>query len=196
MKTRHRLLAALAALTLITACSTAFNPLEKYQALEPVTVLEPPAVQSDSEAAQRGRYLVGILGCGTCHTDGALVGQPNPERRMAGSHTGIAYTSPFVDQRPGVVYPANLTPDRETGIGAWSRTQLVRMIQTGVNRHGARKLSVMPWPAYSKLASEDAEAIATYLMSLPPVSHKVPEPVFPGQKAKAPYVHFGTYRSQ
>ncbi len=197
MKTRHRLIAALGVLSLTVACTTTtFNPLEEYEALEPATILEPPAPRTASEAAERGRYLVGILGCSTCHTDGALAGQPNPERRLAGSRTGIAYTSPLVDQRPGVVYPSNLTPDNETGIGNWSRTQLVQMIQTGVNRHGTRKLSVMPWPAYSRLADEDAQAIATYLLSLAPVSHQVPEPVWPGQRAKAPYVHFGTYRSK
>ena len=115
---------------------------------------------------------------------------------MAGSRVGIAYTSPFEGGHPGVVYPSNLTPHRETGIGTWEQEQLVRMIQTGISRHGARRLPVMPWPAYAKLSQDDARDIATYLLSLPPVEHRVPGHVWPGQKARAPYVHFGTYRSK
>jgi hypothetical protein len=55
---------------------------------------------------------------------------------------------------------------------------------------------VMPWPAYRKLTTEDALAITAFLRSLPAVRHQVPANVEPGNKARAPYVHFGVYRSK
>jgi mono/diheme cytochrome c family protein len=139
---------------------------------------------------------VGLLGCGSCHSDGALVGNPVEGRLLAGSQTGIAFTSPFVDKNPGVVYPPNLTPDMETGLGTWSINQLVQMVRMGTTDHSARSIPVMPWPAFSNITSPDALAIAAYLKSLAPVRHQVPRNVAPGQKASAEFIHFGVYQSQ
>jgi len=68
--------------------------------------------------------------------------------------------------------------------------------QRSLSRHGTQTLLVMPWLNYSRLLPEDATAIAMYLKSLPPIEHQVPANVLPGQRATAPFVHFGTYRSQ
>jgi mono/diheme cytochrome c family protein len=176
-----------------------YNPLVDFEQLNPATVFatpEPDLGASEYTPGQvsRGRYLVGLLGCGSCHTDGALVGDPNPERLLAGSDTGIAYTSPFVDSNPGIVYPPNLTSDMATGLGSWTMERLVTMIRVGTTEHSARSLPVMPWPAYSSITREDALAIAAYLKSLPPVSHQVPRNVVEGEPAEAPYVHFGVYQ--
>ena len=54
----------------------------------------------------------------------------------------------------------------------------------------------MPSSIYSQLRSEDATAIAMYLKSLAPVRHEIPENVQPGERSKAPFVHFGVYRSK
>ena len=117
-------------------------------------------------------------------------------RQLAGSRTGIAYTSPFVDSNPGVVYAPNLTPDMETGLGSWTMDRLVDMIRLGTSSHGGTSLPVMPWPAFAGVTDEDAFAIAAYLKSLPPVRHQVPANVSPGQRASAPFVHFGVYQSR
>lgn len=200
MKLRYFQLAAV--IVLIAACSTARSPLEDYELQKPVTIMDAPApsvnaaASADPNRVERGRYLVELLGCGSCHTDGALIGEPNMDRRLAGSHVGIAYSDPLKHARPGIVYPANLTPDPKTGIGGWNDEQIIRVIRSGVDRAGRQHLSVMPWPAYGKLSDEDALAIAAYLRSLPPVEHLVPENVRPGAPAKAPYVHIGVYRSR
>lgn len=70
------------------------------------------------------------------------------------------------------------------------------MIRLGVNEHGSQTIPVMPWPAYANILEEDAQAIAMYLKSLPPVLHQVPENVRPGQRASAPFVHFGVYQTR
>lgn len=175
------------------------GPADDYELLQPTTIMDAPdaAPQSaDSAAVAHGKYMVELLGCGTCHTDGALVGMPRADRRLAGSHIGIAFSDPFTQSLPGVVYPANLTPDEKTGIGSWADDEIIRVIRSGVDRSGRQHLSVMPWPAYAKLSEEDARAIADYLRALPPVEHLVPENVEPGTKASAPFVHFGVYRSR
>lgn len=178
------------------------DPRKNYEELTPSTMLDAPPPQASQHAAEsdaaieQGRYLVELLACGTCHTDGALAGEPNFERRLAGSGVGIAYSNPLGDERPGIVYPANITPDDATGIGRWSRQQLIDAIRMGEGGHGARRLQVMPWQAYSKISEQDANAIAAYLENVAPVVHSVPASVEPGQKASSPYVYFGVYQSR
>lgn len=196
--------ASLIGMCLLAACATnsspdiGYNPLNEFEQLDPASIFatpEPvPSPDYSTEQLDRGRYLVGLLGCGSCHTDGSLVGAPDNNRLLAGSATGIAYTSPFVDEDPGVVYPANLTPDMETGLGAWTMERLVTMIRVGTTEHSASSIPVMPWPAYASITYEDALAIAAYLKSLPPVRHRVPGNIAPGDTASAPYVHFGVYQ--
>ena len=115
---------------------------------------------------------------------------------MAGSGVGIAISDPTSVRWPRVVFPSNLTPDRDTGIGDWTLEQLVTMLQSGVDRHGSRALPVMPWVSYARLSADDASAIAMYLKSLPAIEHRVPENTRAGQRTRAPYVHFGVYRNR
>lgn len=176
-----------------------YNPLEDFEQLDPATIFAMPDAQPSpnysTEQLQRGRYMVGLLGCGSCHTDGALVGNVNQSRLLAGSSTGIAYSSPFVDDFPGIVYPPNLTPDMETGLGSWTMNRLVQMIRVGTTDHSSRSVPVMPWPAFVNITEEDAFAMAAYLKSLTPVRHQVPSNVNRGERSSAPYVHFGVYQS-
>ena len=194
-----RLLTIFGGVTAITACSSYYNPLDDYEQLDPATILatpEPDPGNYPTELVDRGQYMVGLLGCGSCHTDGALVGAPVPGRELAGSSIGIAYSNPLAVARPGVLYASNLTPDMETGIGSRSLADLIRMVRLGVNEHGSQTIPVMPWPAYVNITEEDARAIAMYLKSLPPVRHQVPGNVRPGQRASAPFVHFGVYQTR
>lgn len=93
-----------------------------------------------------------------------------------------------------MVFPPNLTPDQDTGLGHWSETDIVMMLKAGEDRHGIRQSPVMPWAAYAQMSDEDARAIARYLKSLTPVSHKVPTNVRPGQPSDKPHVYFGIYQ--
>ena len=47
-----------------------------------------------------------------------------------------------------------------------------------------------------QVSDDDAWAIVSYLRSLDPVEHQVPTDVPVGSRARAPYVHFGVYRSK
>lgn len=177
-------------------------PLDDYQEVQPVTTSDAPSPQPGQSAPGRreravhGEYLVELLGCGTCHTDGALIGAPDLDKALAGSGTGIAWSNPLGDDLPGIVYPPNITPDIETGIGLRSDQQIAEAIRAGIGRHGNRRITVMPWQGYARISDEDIEAITAYLRSIEPVSHKVPDEVAPGQKATAPFVYFGIYESR
>ena len=77
-----------------------------------------PSALAQGKVAQdkiaRGEYLVTIMDCAGCHTPGALRGQPDMARQLAGSDVG------FQIPGLGIFYPPNLTSDRATGLGTWS----------------------------------------------------------------------------
>jgi mono/diheme cytochrome c family protein len=135
----------------------------------------------DSKLVARGRYLAAIMDCGGCHTPGALAGQPDATRRLAGSDIGFGGPG-------GVVYPKNLTPDRDTGLGAWSDAEIMRAIRQGQSRNGRPLAPVMPWPSYATLTLEDARALVAYLRTIPAVKFTVPADVKAGERVTAPYL--------
>ena len=185
-----------------TAIETTYDPSQDYEELDATTVLNAPAPVAGNFApeyrfqVERGKYLVELLACESCHTDGALEGVPDSNRSLAGSGIGIAYSSPLGAENPGVIYPPNITPDNETGIGLWSDQEIERALSIGVGRHSGRRIAVMPWQGYTKMTSDDVTAIVSYLRSIDPVEHQVPDEVPPGQKASNPFVYFGVYRSR
>lgn len=127
------------------------------------------------DPVERGAYLVTIMGCNDCHTPGYLYGQPDMNRMLSGSEVG--WVGPW-----GVAYSRNLTPDQETGLGSWTDEQIVTVLRTGQRPDGRMLAGIMPWANFSQLTDDDVHAIVAYLRSIPPVSHKAPDPVPPGQQ--------------
>jgi mono/diheme cytochrome c family protein len=147
----------------------------------------PAADPAPAGDVARGEYLVVIMECGGCHTSGALRGQRRQDRHLAGSEVGLGYTD--AEGRPGAVYPPNLTPDRETGLGNWSDQQILNAFRHGQRPDGRVLSPAMPWPAYgSRLTEADAQAIVAYLRSLPPVRFRVPANFAPGETPTGPYM--------
>jgi mono/diheme cytochrome c family protein len=109
-----------------------------------------PPVSADSVA--RGAYLVRVGNCIACHT----------ERGGVAFAGGRAIDTPF-----GVVYSSNLTPDTATGIGAWSSADFWRALHNGRARDGRLLYPAFPYPNYTMVAREDADAMYQYLRSLP-----------------------------
>lgn len=199
---RTTILTLIAWLLVACATDTPYDPLQDYEELDNASTVDAPRpvggrfAPADKDAVERGRYLVDLLGCGSCHTDGAFEGAPNMDMALAGSQTGIARTNPLEGKHPGVVYPPNITPDEDTGIGLWSDRQIAAAVSAGLRPHGAGRLSTMPWQAYAKLHDDDVDAIVAYLRSIPPIRHRVPQEVPPGKRATKPFVYFGVYRSR
>jgi mono/diheme cytochrome c family protein len=189
---------------LLSSCANLAHPAKHYDAVYTKATLETPAPdpsklsqvpQRDREQVGRGRYLVEIAGCASCHTDGALIGEPNAQRQLAGSHLGIAYTDPFTDDLPGIAYPSNLTPDPMTGLGNWTDVQIAAAIRNGDSSGGAGHLTGMSWPLYRHMTDDDVDAIVAYLRSIPSVHNEVPKRVERGTRAHTSYVYFGVFRS-
>lgn len=110
------------------------------------------------ETIERGRYLTVLGDCVACHTTPG--GKP-----FAG---GPALETPF-----GALVGPNITPDRATGIGAWSETDFWRTLHEGIGRGGKRLYPAMPYPAYTKITRQDASAMWAYLRTLDPVRNDV-----------------------
>ena len=113
----------------------------------------------DFTAVERGRYLATAADCGSCHT------VPGSDQPFGG---GRAIETPF-----GVLAAPNITPDRETGIGAWTDDQFDAAVRGGVSRNGARLYPAMPFPYYSRMSREDVKDIRAWLSSIKPVSNAV-----------------------
>jgi cbb3-type cytochrome c oxidase subunit III len=113
----------------------------------------------DFAAIERGRYLAAVADCGSCHT-------------VQGSH------HPFAGGRPietpfGVLAAPNITPDHETGIGAWSDDEFDAAVRRGRSRNGARLYPAMPFTYFSRMSREDVSDIRAYLNTIEPVHHAV-----------------------
>jgi mono/diheme cytochrome c family protein len=139
-----------------------------------------PAASDDAVA--RGEYLATIMDCGGCHTPGALTGKPDAARAFAGSRVG------FQVPGLGIFYPPNLTSDRETGLGTWSKSDIVKAVRTGMRPDGRQLVPVMPYPHYSRLTDSDANALAAYLKNLKPIRHAAPKNTAASEKPTAPYL--------
>jgi mono/diheme cytochrome c family protein len=132
-------------------------------------------------AIARGKYLVGVMGCNDCHTPGTFYGSPDMKRHLAGSEVG--WQGPW-----GTSFPRNLTPDLETGLGYWSEAEITKFLRTGNKPDGKQALPPMPWPDTAQLNDADMHALVTYLMSVPKVTHKVPDALPPGAKYDGPTI--------
>ena len=131
---------------------------------------------------KHGEYLAAIMDCGGCHTPGHLMGKPDSSRYLAGSDVG------FEIPGRGIFYPPNLTPDRETGLGAGSAAEIVNAVRNGARPDGRALVPVMPYHSYARLTDEDAAALVAYLKSLKPIRNKAPALTGPNEKPKAPFL--------
>ncbi|WP_188851528.1 molybdopterin cofactor-binding domain-containing protein [Aureimonas glaciei] len=113
-----------------------------------------------AETLERGRVLAEVGDCAVCHTaeDGAV---------NAG---GRGLETPF-----GTVMSTNITPDTETGIGAWPYPAFARAMREGISRDGRHLYPAFPYTAFAGMTDIDLEALYAYLMAQAPVRAAVPE---------------------
>ncbi|HXD46721.1 MAG TPA: cytochrome c [Pseudolabrys sp.] len=130
----------------------------------------PPATASahsfDPGIVAKGAQLAAVGDCAVCHTRAG--GKP-----YAG---GFPVETPF-----GVVYGTNITPDRDTGIGAWSEEAFRRAMREGVARDGAHLYPAFPYDHFTRLTDGDISALYAFLMTREQVSQpdRPPELSFP-----------------
>lgn len=117
-----------------------------------------------------GKYLVAFAGCSDCHTPKDDKGQPIPGKDFAG---GNPFRLPT-----GVVRTANITADKETGIGNWTKAQFFAAIR----KYQGKPLptlnkgdfnTIMPYATFSKMTDSDLSSVYAYLHALKPVNNNV-----------------------
>lgn len=109
----------------------------------------------------RGKYLSAAADCAACH-------QSPDGTPYAG---GLPIDTPF-----GVIYGTNITPDTETGIGAYDSRDFYHSVVDGLRKDGTWLYPAMPFASYHQMRQEDSDAIYTYLMTQAPVARENIEP--------------------
>jgi mono/diheme cytochrome c family protein len=119
------------------------------------------AESSDDETIALGKALTVAGDCASCHT-------ADPAKPFAG---GKRIDTPF-----GAIYSPNLTPDIDTGLGAWSDDGFYSALRYGVRPDGARYYPAFPYPYFTKMTRQNILAIRAYLATLTPFSNRRPPP--------------------
>lgn len=119
-----------------------------------------PADFTSTDPVARGRYLAQASDCEACHTTEG--GKP-----FAG---GRAFVTDF-----GTIYSANITPDKETGIGDWSDADFLKAVHEGIAKGGERLYPAFPFESYTYLTDADVLSIRQYLATVAPVKFTPPE---------------------
>jgi len=114
-------------------------------------VLSAPAFAANTDA---GKYQVTLGDCQGCHG-----------KNLAG---GVTLQTPF-----GKMVTPNITPDKETGIGNYTREQFKLAMKRGVAPGGKRLYPAMPYPYYAHMADQDISAMWDYLLTVKPVKNNV-----------------------
>ena len=69
----------------------------------------------------------------------------------------------------------NITPDVETGIGAWSYPAFERAMREGVHRDGRHLYPAFPYTHFAKTTDADLQALYAFLMAQTPVRAVTPQ---------------------
>ncbi len=162
-----------------------------------------PGCEKKPDPVERGKYLVMVGACNDCHTpkvpgpggmpvvDSTRLLSGHPEKLPYPSWTpedlqqrsAMALTNPTMTAWAGpwgVSFAANLTSDKETGLGEWTNETFIQSMRTGKHQgqpNGRDILLPMPWFNYKGTTDEDLKAMWAYLRSIPPVKNQVPLPV-------------------
>jgi mono/diheme cytochrome c family protein len=163
------------------------------------------APKAQAERVARGEYLVKTSACNDCHTP-LKMGPKGPERdltRLLSGHPSQMVMPPAPVLAPsaawnvvvgatmtawsgpwGTSFTANLTPDKETGLGGWTARNFIETIRNGRHQgRGRPLLPPMPWDVYANFTDQDLESIFAYLQAIPAVKNRVPQPMPPAAAA-------------
>jgi mono/diheme cytochrome c family protein len=160
-RSRLRALASLLIVLSLAGCALAVRPALTEVATPSRADFDPTLVRQGARLAALGD----CLGCHTTRTGGVFAG-------------GVPVRTQF-----GTVYSTNITPDRATGIGAWSEDAFRRALREGVSRDGHLLYPAFPYDHYTQLQDGDIHALYAYVMTRTPLHAVAPanKLVFPLQ---------------
>lgn len=128
--------------------------------------LLPSDVPAHSADLANGKLLYTIGGCISCHQAGPDVRGTIVDLPAGGK----ALVTPI-----GTLYPPNITPDLETGIGKWTDADFINAMQRGLSPAGDHLIPAFPYTSYAHMTVGDVMDLKAYLGTLPAVKNVVPE---------------------
>jgi nicotinate dehydrogenase subunit B len=129
-----------------------------WRAIAPIA--RPDASVFSAATIAHGRQLAALGDCAVCHT----------VANGAANAGGRPIDTPF-----GTIYSTNITPDIETGIGAWSYPAFERAMREGIHRDGRHLYPAFPYSHFAKATDADLQALYAYLMAQAPVRADAPK---------------------
>ena len=130
-----------------------------------LSVATAASTQSGSDAlVKKGEYLARAADCMSCHTG-------TKDKPYAG---GLGLKSAY-----GIIYGTNITSDKETGIGTWTKADFTRALREGIRKDGAFLYPAMPYTSYTKISDADLDALWAYISRLPAISNTIPKNTLP-----------------
>lgn len=125
-----------------------------------------------SKTIEYGAYMLNAAACFDCHTN-VRDGKPVEGMDYAGGRE-------FKLPGGGAVYSANITPDKETGIGKLNKDEFIgkfRVFSDSTHQLQVVKKNefqtIMPWTMYAGMTDVDLGAIYAYLQTIKPVNNQV-----------------------
>jgi nicotinate dehydrogenase subunit B len=129
-----------------------------WRAIAPIA--RPDTSVYSAATIARGKQLAALGDCAVCHTG---------ENGIANAG-GRPIETPF-----GTIWSTNITPDPETGIGAWSYPAFERAMREGIHRDGRHLYPAFPYTHFAKVTDADLQALYAYLMAQTPVHARSPD---------------------
>jgi hypothetical protein len=132
---------------------------------------KPQTIPAKTDKLAYGYYMINAADCRECHT-----------RQDKGKEVGEPFAGGFEFNMPDgtVIRSANITPEKETGIGAWTKEMFLRKFKmfADSNYHAptiqpGQTNTIMPWDNYAGMDSTDLDAIFAYLQTVKPVKNQV-----------------------
>jgi mono/diheme cytochrome c family protein len=125
---------------------------------------------SPADTIKYGEYMTRSSACMECHTKEDK-GKRIPGMDYAGGHEFKINNN--------TIRSANISPDKETGIGTWTEKAFLERFKNFSDASKAPHVSaaefqtIMPWYDYSGMSEGDLKAIYAYLKTVKPVKNKV-----------------------
>jgi len=138
-------------------------------------VAAPDPRPADSLAAhqpdiENGKRLYTASGCLSCHL---------PAKDDTAADRSLPSGGHELHTPAGTLYPPNITPDPETGIGGWTDIQFVNAVKLGISPEGEHFLPAFPYSSYTHMSDADVLDIKAYIDTLAPVKAANKAPALP-----------------
>lgn len=153
--TKRTILFGIAALVVAGAIAVASVLLGAFQSsVVTKDITTPLTAEEMKQLATRGAYVATVADCYACHT----------AKGGAAWAGGMPFETPF-----GTLYATNISPDKEFGIGNWTRADFHRAVRDGIGKGGVHLYPAMPYTSYRQMSPHDVDAVFAYLMTREPM---------------------------